>query len=31
MSVPIFYDPQEPKKQVALCASFYEVVLRGEE
>ena len=31
MSVPIFYDPQQPKKQVALCASFYEVVLPGEE
>lgn len=29
MSVPIFYDPREPKKQVALCASFYEVVLPG--
>jgi hypothetical protein len=25
MSVPIFYDPRQPKKQVALCASFYEV------
>jgi hypothetical protein len=31
MSVPIFYDPRQPKKQVALCASFYEVVLPGEE
>jgi hypothetical protein len=30
MSVPIFYDPQQPKKQVALCAAFYEVVLPGE-
>jgi hypothetical protein len=29
MSVPIFYDPEEPKKQVALCAAFYEVVLPG--
>jgi hypothetical protein len=27
MNVPIFYDPQKPKKQLALCASFYEVVL----
>jgi hypothetical protein len=25
MDVPIFYDPREPKKQVALCSSFYEV------
>jgi hypothetical protein len=31
MSVPIFYDPRHPKKQIALCASFYEVVLPGEE
>jgi hypothetical protein len=30
MSVPIFYDPQKPKKQLALCASFYEVVMPGE-
>lgn len=28
MYVPVFYDPDEPKKQVALCASFYEVVMR---
>jgi hypothetical protein len=28
MDVPVFYDPDEPKKQVALCASFYEVVMR---
>jgi hypothetical protein len=27
MNVPIFYDPQNPKKQLALCASFHEVVL----
>ena len=27
MTVPVFYDPDEPKKQVALCASFYEVVM----
>jgi hypothetical protein len=27
MTVPVFYDPQNPKKRMALCASFYEVVL----
>lgn len=27
MNVPIFYDPQNPKKKLALCASFHEVVL----
>jgi hypothetical protein len=26
MSVPIFYDRQNPKKHLALCASFYEVM-----
>lgn len=31
MNVPIFYDLQSPKKQLALCASFYEVVLPGKE
>jgi len=31
MTVPIFYDPRNPKRQVALCASFYEVVLPGKE
>jgi hypothetical protein len=31
MNVPIFYDPQRPKRQLALCASFYEVVLPGKE
>jgi len=31
MNVPIFYDAQRPKKQLALCASFYEVILPGEE
>ena len=31
MNVPIFYDPQRPKKQLALCGSFYEVVMPGEE
>ncbi len=30
MTVPVFYDPQRPKKQLALCASFYEVILPGE-
>lgn len=29
MQVPVFYDPQKPKKQVALCAAFYELVLPG--
>ena len=27
MKVPIFYDSQNPNKQVALCSSFYEVRL----
>jgi hypothetical protein len=31
MNVPIFYDRQNPKKQLALCASLYEVVLPGDE
>ena len=31
MNVPIFYDPQSPKRQLALCASFYELVLPGKE
>jgi hypothetical protein len=30
MTVPVFYDPQQPKKQVALCAAFYEIVLPGQ-
>ncbi len=30
MNVPVFYDSQRPKKQLALCASFYEVVLPRE-
>ncbi len=30
MNVPIFYDPQRPKRQLALCASFYEVILPGK-
>jgi hypothetical protein len=31
MSLPVFYDPQQPKKQVAPCAAFYEVVLPGQK
>jgi hypothetical protein len=31
MNLPIFYDPQKPKRQLALCASFFEVVLPGKE
>jgi hypothetical protein len=31
MNLPVFYDPQKPKRQLALCASFYEVVLPGKE
>jgi hypothetical protein len=31
MNVPVFYDSQTPKRQIALCASLYEVVLPGEE
>jgi hypothetical protein len=31
MNVPIFYDPQRPKRQLALCASFYEVVMPEEK
>lgn len=31
MNVPLFYDSQRPKKQLALCASFYEVVTPGED
>jgi hypothetical protein len=30
MIVPIFYDPQSPQRQLALCASFYEVVQPAE-
>jgi len=30
MNVPVFYDPQKPKRQLALCASFYELVLPRE-
>ncbi len=30
MNVPVFYDPRNPKRQLALCASFYEVVLPGK-
>jgi hypothetical protein len=31
MSAPIFYDPRRPKRQVALCACFYEIILSGQE
>jgi hypothetical protein len=31
MTIPVFYDVKNPKKQLALCASFYEVVLPGIE
>ncbi len=31
MSVPVFYDAQNPKKQLAACASFYEIVPPGRE
>ena len=27
MNVPVFYDARNPKQQLALCASFYEIVL----
>jgi hypothetical protein len=30
MSVPVFYETQQPKKQIALCGSFYEIELPGE-
>jgi hypothetical protein len=31
MKVPIFYDPQKPKSQVALAAAFYEVALPQDD
>jgi hypothetical protein len=31
MRVPIFYDARNPKKQLALCGSFYDVGLVGSE
>lgn len=31
MTVPVFYDPGRPGRQVAQCAAFYEVVLPGSE
>jgi hypothetical protein len=31
MCVPVFYDAQDPGKQLALCASFYEVILPDSE
>jgi Protein of unknown function (DUF3592) len=30
MRIPVFYDPYNPKKQVALFAAYYEVKLRGQ-
>lgn len=30
MSVPVFYNPENPRKQIAECASAYEVVLPGQ-
>ena len=30
MKVPVFYDQEYPERQVALCASFYDVVLPVE-
>ncbi len=30
MTVPVFYNPENPKKQIAACASAYEVVLPGQ-
>lgn len=31
MCVPVFYDAQDPEKQLALCASFYEIILPDSE
>jgi hypothetical protein len=31
MCVPVFYDAQDPKKQLALCTSFYEIILPESE
>ncbi|MGO9640325.1 MAG: hypothetical protein ACLP1Y_03335 [Candidatus Acidiferrales bacterium] len=30
MTVPVYYDPANPRKQIAACASAYEVVLPGQ-
>jgi Protein of unknown function (DUF3592) len=30
MRIPVFYDPYNPKKQVALFAAYYEVELREQ-
>src|SRR5579864_4407401 len=30
MAVPVFYDPQNSKRQVAACASFFEIVNPSE-
>ena len=31
MTVPVFYDAQNPKRQVAACASFFEIVNPGAQ
>jgi len=31
MTVPVFYDPQNSKRQVAACASFFEIVNPSNE
>ncbi|MGH9731029.1 MAG: hypothetical protein ACRD4A_04960, partial [Candidatus Acidiferrales bacterium] len=31
MAVPVFYDAQNPKRQVAACASFFEIVNPSDE
>jgi hypothetical protein len=31
MTVPVFYDRENPRRQVALCAAFYEVVSSGRD
>lgn len=31
MTVPVFYDPRNPKRQVVACASSFEIVNPGEQ
>lgn len=31
MTVPVFYDPSQPTRQIACCAAYYEVVLPDGE
>jgi hypothetical protein len=31
MAVPVFYDAQKPSRQVAQCASLYEIVMPGDQ